>query len=159
MTSSKTKATAHAVMNTGSDVLDRIMQHKAGEVASAKLLRNSAALLSDIQSLNTPTRGFADAVASKAARGESAVIAEVKKASPSKGVIRADFDPALIAKQYQVVELVACQCSQIMSSSKAQPTFSNKREQQLIFLSYVKTLCWTLIKCWKLELWARTQFY
>mgnify|MGYP000853313084 FL=1 len=101
MTSSKTKATAHAVMNTGSDVLDRIMQHKAGEVASAKLLRNSAALLSDIQSLNTPTRGFADAVASKAARGESAVIAEVKKASPSKGVIRADFDPALIAKQYQ----------------------------------------------------------
>ena len=101
MTLPNAKATAHAVMNTGSDVLDRIMQHKALEVAKAQGVRSSSALLNDIQELNTPTRGFARAVAEKAEKGEFAVIAEVKKASPSKGVIRADFDPSLIAKQYQ----------------------------------------------------------
>lgn len=91
---------AHAVMRTGSDVLDRIMQHKLSEVARSQAMRSEAQLLSDIQSLDYGTRGFAEAIVRTVANGQAAVIAEVKKASPSKGIIRADFDPALIAQQY-----------------------------------------------------------
>ena len=91
---------SHAVMNTGSDVLDRIMAHKAGEVAQAKKMVSEATLLQQI-SQQAPTRGFAQAVTKLASMGEPAIIAEVKKASPSKGLIRADFSPGLIAQQYE----------------------------------------------------------
>jgi indole-3-glycerol phosphate synthase len=81
------------------DVLHAILQRKAEEVAvrSARLplreLERRAASAS-------PPRGFAAAIEARVAAGQPAVIAEVKKASPSKGVIRADFDPAAIARSY-----------------------------------------------------------
>ncbi|MEO0367285.1 MAG: indole-3-glycerol phosphate synthase TrpC [Pseudomonadota bacterium] len=88
----------HAVMQTGSDVLDRIMAHKAIEVEKAK----RAVCLSELQTSAREHRGigFEQALKSKVARGENAVIAEVKKASPSKGLIRADFDVANIVHAY-----------------------------------------------------------
>ena len=82
------------------DVLRDILQRKAGEVAerSARVpLRDLVARVADAP----PVRGFAAAIESKVATGAPAVIAEVKKASPSKGVIRADFDPAAIARSYE----------------------------------------------------------
>ena len=82
------------------DVLQRILARKADEVAqrSARLPRiELAARLRDAP----PVRGFAAAIESRIAAGGPAVIAEVKKASPSKGVIRADFDPAAIARSYE----------------------------------------------------------
>jgi indole-3-glycerol phosphate synthase len=82
------------------DVLRRILQRKAEEVAERSLrlpLRELAARAADAP----PVRGFAAAIEAKIAAGQSAVIAEVKKASPSKGVIRADFDPAAIARSYE----------------------------------------------------------
>ncbi len=90
----------HAVMKTGSDVLDKIMAHKAEEVAFNKrrfTLADISAKAGDTES----ARGFVDALRASLKAERSAVIAEVKKASPSKGIIRTDFHPARIAKSYQ----------------------------------------------------------
>ena len=83
-----------------SDILQRILQRKReeveqrrGEVPQAELQARARAA--------APARGFADAMRAKLARGRPAVIAEIKKASPSRGVIRPDFDPAAIARSYQ----------------------------------------------------------
>ena len=82
------------------DVLARILARKREEVDE----RRSRVPLAELESRIAdapPVRGFADALKARVARGEAAVIAEVKKASPSKGVIRADFDPAAIARGYE----------------------------------------------------------
>ena len=84
-----------------SDVLTRILARKYEEVAERRL----RTALRELQaaSLAAPqTRGFEAALRSQVRLGRPAVIAEVKKASPSKGVIRADFDPAAIARSYAV---------------------------------------------------------
>lgn len=82
-----------------SDILQRILARKAEEVAERSARVTLAELSARIHAL-PPTRGFADALEAKIAVGQSAVIAEIKKASPSKGVIRAEFDPAAIAASY-----------------------------------------------------------
>ena len=82
-----------------SDILNRILAVKAVEVAAAKQRIDAAAIRRAAQSA-APTRGFEAALRSKIAQGRAAVIAEIKKASPSKGVIRADFKPAEIAADY-----------------------------------------------------------
>ncbi len=83
-----------------SDILDRINAVKREEVAAARQRRSLASLREEAESRTEPTRGFADALRAKIAAGQSAVIAEVKKASPSKGVLREDFRPAEIAASY-----------------------------------------------------------
>lgn len=83
-----------------STILDTILRRKHEEVA-ARRERVSLFELKARAASAPPLRGFADAVATKIAAGQAAVIAEVKKASPSKGVIRADFDPAAIARSYE----------------------------------------------------------
>ena len=82
-----------------STILDTILARKREEVA-ARRERTSLFELKARAASAPPLRGFADAVAAKIAAGQAAVIAEEKKASPSKGVIRADFDPAAIARSY-----------------------------------------------------------
>lgn len=83
-----------------SDILYTILARKAEEIAerSGRVpLAELAARAADA----APTRGFANALNAMVAQGEPAVIAEIKKASPSKGVIRADFRPADIAVSYE----------------------------------------------------------
>ncbi|MCL6712251.1 indole-3-glycerol phosphate synthase TrpC [Pseudomonas sp. R2.Fl] len=83
-----------------SDILNTILARKTGEIAerSARLpLAELVARAADVPD----TRGFADALNAMIAQGDPAVIAEVKKASPSKGVIRPDFRPADIAVSYE----------------------------------------------------------
>ena len=82
------------------DILNRILARKTEEVAERRSRLPLAELAARIPDL-PETRGFAAAVEAKIAAGLPAVIAEVKKASPSKGVIRSDFDPAAIAKSYE----------------------------------------------------------
>jgi indole-3-glycerol phosphate synthase len=81
------------------DILDTILAHKAGEVAQAKQRKPLSALQGEV-SRAAPPRDFLGALRSHAANGRPAVIAEIKKASPSKGVIRENFDPVAIARSY-----------------------------------------------------------
>ncbi len=81
------------------DILKRILAVKAEEVAATQAVR-SLAVVRDEARAQPPSRGFVAAIRAKIAAGQSAVIAEIKKASPSKGVIRADFRPAEIAADY-----------------------------------------------------------
>lgn len=81
-------------------ILRKILDRKMQEVAACKSQRDMEALMHDI-ALQTEPRGFVTAIQRKLAASQSAVIAEVKKASPSKGVIRENFDPAQIAVSYE----------------------------------------------------------
>jgi indole-3-glycerol phosphate synthase len=83
-----------------SDILQRIVAVKQEEVQQARRVRNLADLHSDVAQA-PPVRGFAAALQARVAAGRPAVIAEVKKASPSKGVLREHFVPADIARSYE----------------------------------------------------------
>ncbi len=82
-----------------SDILDKILAVKHQEVAAAQKRKSLQAVRQDAES-RVLTRDFVGALRAKVAAGKPAVIAEIKKASPSKGVLRADFIPADIAQSY-----------------------------------------------------------
>ena len=84
---------------SNSDILNKIVAVKHEEVAAAKKRLPLDVIRADAES-RVLTRDFEGALRAKIARGQAAVIAEVKKASPSKGVLRADFIPADIAQSY-----------------------------------------------------------
>jgi len=82
-----------------SDVLDRILNDKREAVAAAKHLRPLAEV-ERLAAAAPPCRGFMAALRGAMARGSYGLIAEIKRASPSRGLIRADFDPAALARAY-----------------------------------------------------------
>lgn len=82
-----------------SDILHRILAVKNEEIALAKSGCDLSAMRARAEAA-APARDFAGAIQSKIGRGDPAVIAEIKKASPSKGVLRENFDPAAIASSY-----------------------------------------------------------
>ena len=89
----------HQVLRTNSDALNKIMEHKAEELAH----RQSKLAIAELKAISADAeecRGFVKALQYSLKQKRSAVIAEIKKASPSKGVIREDFDPIQIAQSY-----------------------------------------------------------
>lgn len=86
-----------------SDILNKILAVKAEEIAAAKKRQDYASLRREVESnseARAQIRGFESSLRGKIAAGKAGVIAEVKKASPSKGVLREDFHPAEIAASY-----------------------------------------------------------
>jgi indole-3-glycerol phosphate synthase len=90
----------HATAAARADILQRILDRKAEEIAERSARVPIDALRARLADA-PPVRGFAAAVDAKRTAGLPAVVAEVKKASPSKGVIRAEFDPPAIARSYE----------------------------------------------------------
>ncbi|MDH3639294.1 MAG: indole-3-glycerol phosphate synthase TrpC [Gammaproteobacteria bacterium] len=88
-----------AVSSVASDILTQILDYKRGEVARRAAARPRADLEAAAAEAPAP-RGFLNALRRRVTRGEVAVIAEIKKASPSKGVIREDFSPSAFARSY-----------------------------------------------------------
>ena len=86
-------------MNNPPDILKRILARKSEEIADRETRLPLSAIRTQAESAGAP-RGFVGALRAKVASGQAAVIAEIKKASPSKGVLRPDFHPAEIARSY-----------------------------------------------------------
>jgi indole-3-glycerol phosphate synthase len=88
-----------------SDILERIIEVKHREVAEDRAAMSSPALLAAIRERHTDAsfapRGFARSLRARIASGNAAVISEIKRASPSKGLLRDPYDPASIAREYE----------------------------------------------------------
>jgi len=88
-------------MNKTPDILQKILKRKAEEITEA-VAKESLVDLSKRAERALPVRGFIHSIENKISAGQAAVIAEIKKASPSKGVMRENFIPAEIAKSYEL---------------------------------------------------------
>jgi len=113
------------------DVLDKILAYKRREVDAAKAACPDREM-STLARAAPPVRPFADAIAARLARSEFALIAEIKKASPSKGLIRADFDPPSLALAYQAGGATCLSVLTDAPSFKGSPEFLSEAREATV---------------------------
>ena len=142
---------------TAPTVLRRIFERKLEEVAERRKALSEAALLAAANRSESP-RGFRAALAARQRSGGAAVIAEVKRASPSKGTIRHDFHPGVIAESYEAAGATCLSVLTDIDFFQGADIYLQQARSACSLPFCVKILHSTRTRSRRPERWARTQF-